>query len=74
MVGYDDLPLSDWVWPALTTIEQPLYEMAVQATTMVLAMSRGDSPISHRMDLAVRLIERQSTAAPSLKASDRSTD
>ncbi|QDP97002.1 LacI family transcriptional regulator [Microlunatus elymi] len=62
VVGYDDLPLSDWVWPALTTIEQPLYEMAVQATAMVLAMSRGEQPISRRIDLAVRLIERQSTA------------
>jgi DNA-binding LacI/PurR family transcriptional regulator len=62
VVGYDDLPLSEWVWPTLTTIEQPLYEMAVQATRLVLALSHGEEPISRRMDLAVRLIERNSTA------------
>jgi len=62
VVGYDDLPLSEWVWPALTTVEQPLYEMAVQGIRLVLALSRGEEPISRRMDLAVRLIERNSTA------------
>lgn len=62
VVGYDDLPLSEWVWPPLTTVEQPLYEMALQATRLVLALSRGEEPISRRMDLAVRLIERNTTA------------
>jgi DNA-binding LacI/PurR family transcriptional regulator len=61
VVGYDDLPLSEWVWPALTTVEQPLYEMAVEATRLVLALSRGEQRLTRRMDLAVRLIEREST-------------
>lgn len=64
VVGYDDLPLTEWIWPTLTTIEQPLYEMAVQGTRLVLGLSRGEKLITHRMDLAVRLIVRQSTAPP----------
>lgn len=62
IVGYDDLPLTEWIWPTLTTVEQPLYEMAAQATRLVLGLARGEQPISHRIDLAVRLIERHSTA------------
>lgn len=61
VVGYDNLPLTEWVWPTLTTIDQPLYEMAVSATQLVLGLSRGEQPISHRIDLAVRLVERRSS-------------
>jgi len=28
VVGYDDLPVAEWIGPALTTIRQPLIEMA----------------------------------------------
>lgn len=62
VVGYDNLPLTEWVWPTLTTIDQPLYEMAAAATQLLLGLSRGEQPLSHRIDLAVRLVERHSTA------------
>lgn len=62
VVGYDDLPLASWIWPRLTTVEQPLVEMAGQATRLVLALARGEQPAVRKMDLAVRLIERESTA------------
>ncbi|GAB3750229.1 LacI family DNA-binding transcriptional regulator [Microlunatus parietis] len=63
VVGYDDLPLASWVWPRLTTVAQPLVEMAGQATRLVLALARGEQPAVRKMDLAVRLVERESTAA-----------
>lgn len=63
VVGYDGLPLGEWVWPSLTTVYQPLQEMAAHATRMVLGLSRGEQPISRRVDLAVRLIERRSSIA-----------
>lgn len=62
VVGYDDLPLASWIWPRLTTVAQPLVEMAGQATRLVLAMARGERPAVRKMDLAVRLVERESTA------------
>lgn len=64
VVGYDNLPLAEWVWPALTTVEQPLADMAAQATRMVLQLSRGEAPPVRRMDLAVRLIARDTTQPP----------
>lgn len=64
VVGYDDLDAATWVDPELTTVEQPLMEMGEQATRLVLALSRGERPSSTRMDLAVSLVVRQSTAPP----------
>ena len=36
VVGFDDLPMSGWVSPPLTTVAQPLAQMAAMATHMVL--------------------------------------
>ncbi|CAN7566755.1 substrate-binding domain-containing protein [Pseudarthrobacter oxydans] len=44
VVGYDDLPLAAWVAPSLTTINQPLSEMAETAVRMILGMARGTDP------------------------------
>ena len=63
VVGYDDLPIARWSSPALTTVHQPLKEMAEEATRLVLRMRDGE-PTSTRMDLGVDLVVRQSTAAP----------
>jgi LacI family transcriptional regulator, xylobiose transport system transcriptional regulator len=62
VVGYDDLSVAEWIGPALTTVRQPLLEMADQATRLVLALARGEQPASTRIDLATTLIVRQSTA------------
>lgn len=64
VVGYDNLDVASWVGPTLTTIDQPLHEMAQQATRLVLELSRGERPSSTRMDLAVSLVVRESTAPP----------
>jgi LacI family transcriptional regulator len=65
VVGFDDLPVSSWVVPRLTTIRQPLAEMAAMAARMVLRMSSGERVDSPRVELATRLIVRESTAPPS---------
>ncbi|ACQ81562.1 transcriptional regulator, LacI family [Beutenbergia cavernae DSM 12333] len=64
VVGYDDLPVAEWIGPALTTIRQPLGEMAATATRMLLALARGETLRNPRMDLAVELVVRGSTAPP----------
>ena len=63
VVGYDDLPIARWSSPALTTVHQPLREMAEEATRLVLRLRDGE-PTSTRMDLGVDLVVRRSTAAP----------
>ncbi|HXM54971.1 MAG TPA: substrate-binding domain-containing protein, partial [Candidatus Dormibacteraeota bacterium] len=64
VVGYDNLPLAAWTDPALTTVNQPLQDMASIATRMLLDLARGtDLPMS-RVDLVTELVLRDSTAPP----------
>ncbi|WP_231946314.1 LacI family DNA-binding transcriptional regulator [Auraticoccus monumenti] len=64
LVGYDDLPLSAWVDPPLTTVHQPLHAMAATATRMVLEPSPTLGASLRRVDLATDLVVRSSTAPP----------
>ncbi len=62
VVGYDNLPLTEWIGPALTTVNQPLKEMAGTATRMLISLARGESIPNRRIDLATSLVVRESTA------------
>lgn len=64
IVGYDDIALSRWMSPQLTTVHQPLRRMGEEATRLVLRMADGQAPETLRMDLATHLVVRGSTAAP----------
>ncbi|MFE9815171.1 LacI family DNA-binding transcriptional regulator [Streptomyces sp. NBC_00236] len=64
VVGFDDLPLTRWIGPPLTTVRQPLIEMAETAARLVLDLGRGRQPATTRVDLATNLVVRNSTAAP----------
>ena len=57
VVGFDDLPMARWAWPPLTTVRQPLTEMAAAATRIVLGQTEQRS-----VELATSLVPRQSTA------------
>ncbi|WP_241003040.1 LacI family DNA-binding transcriptional regulator [Streptomyces sp. CB01881] len=64
VVGFDDLPLARWVGPPLTTVRQPLTEMAETAARLAIDLARGVRPGTLRVDLATSLVERSSTAPP----------
>ena len=64
VVGYDDIPLARWVSPALTTVHQPLKEMAQEASRLVIRMGRAPLDPVTRMDLATSLVVRESSAPP----------
>jgi DNA-binding LacI/PurR family transcriptional regulator len=64
IVGFDDLPVARWVGPPLTTVRQPLVEMAEAAAEMVVALAAGETPTPSRIELATQLIVRESTAPP----------
>ncbi|MFF3379294.1 LacI family DNA-binding transcriptional regulator [Streptomyces sp. NPDC002680] len=64
VVGFDDLPESRWVSPALTTVRQPLSEMAGAAVGLLVRLMAGDRPEGTRTELSTRLVVRGSTAAP----------
>jgi LacI family transcriptional regulator len=66
VIGYDHLPVAAWTDPALTTVNQPLREMAGIATRMLLDLARGAEPASTRIDLVTELVVRESTAPPAM--------
>ncbi|MFF4349587.1 LacI family DNA-binding transcriptional regulator [Streptomyces sp. NPDC001530] len=72
VVGFDDLPESRWATPALTTVRQPLSEMAATALRLLVRMMAGDQPEGTRTELSTRLVERASTGpAPATSWSPR---
>jgi DNA-binding LacI/PurR family transcriptional regulator len=44
VVGFDDLPISCWTDPPLTTVRQPVEEMGARMTAELLAMIDGAAP------------------------------
>jgi len=57
VAGFDDTTLARTVWPPLTTIRQPMFELADTAAQLLL----GGGDIAHKR-LPHELIERRSTA------------
>ena len=65
--GFDDTTLSTAIWPELTTIHQPIADMARTAVDALVAAIRQPAPIRQddsRRILEFTLIRRQSDAAP----------
>ena len=64
VVGFDDLPVVAWMDPPLTTVHQPLTEMAIAATELALSLGRGEKAPQTGLEIATRLTIRNSTAPP----------
>lgn len=64
VIGYDDLPMAAWTGPALTTVNQPLREMAGAATRMLLDLARGVPVPADRIDFVTGLVVRETTGPP----------
>jgi LacI family transcriptional regulator, galactose operon repressor len=63
VAGYDDTQLARIVWPTLTTIHQPTYNMSHCATGLLIDLIRGnDVPRVTRLDFTMQ--KRGSTAPP----------
>lgn len=60
IVGFDDVMISQITNPPITTIHQPIKEMAVTAVDMVIAASEGKT-VPKRTLLPVTLVKREST-------------
>ncbi|MBB1483012.1 substrate-binding domain-containing protein [Tessaracoccus sp. MC1865] len=61
IIGYDDTPLATWATPALTAVRQPLADIGRRAVETAHLIHRGQVPESRHIELATRLIVRQST-------------
>lgn len=60
VVGFDDIPLAQYVTPPLTTVHQPTFEKGVRAArSLILALESGQPAVSETLELA--LVVRSST-------------
>ena len=62
VTGFDDTPMSEIVWPPLTTIRQPIKDLSARAVVM-LVESQSNGSI-HCDFLPFELIVRESTSEP----------
>ncbi len=60
IVGFDDVPMSRYVDPPLTTVHLPIAELAENAGEMVVQMVRGDDPPCRQVLLEAQLVVRES--------------
>jgi LacI family transcriptional regulator len=65
--GFDDTPVAHQLWPALTTIKQPIRAMAKKATELLLKQIKGKDVQLPASILTSTLIVRESTAKPGKK-------
>lgn len=61
VVGFDNIRVSRFVNPSLTTIDQPSYDMGLKAAGMLFQLMEGQVPDRSREVMPFRLIERQSS-------------
>jgi LacI family transcriptional regulator len=64
VVGYDDLEKAGIVTPALTTVRQPLAELGRTAVSLLMRLIEGQRVEALHVELAAKLVLRDSTAPP----------
>lgn len=62
VTGFDNAPASRYIWPSLTTIKQPITEMAVEATRILIRSIRRKPIESLSVTIKDELIVRESSA------------
>ncbi len=61
VVGFDDVPMAQYLHPPLTTLRQPIAEVGERVVQMLLAIIEGEPLKERRVLLLPRLIVRGST-------------
>ncbi len=65
ITGFDDIPMSEYAHPSLTTLHQPLYEIGGMVCTMLIQLIRGEQFDEKNILLKPELMIRQSSGMPS---------
>jgi DNA-binding LacI/PurR family transcriptional regulator len=63
IVGFDDVSMSPYVYPALTTIHLPAIEQGKLATRMLMNLIQGETPAHQQVIMETRLVVRHSCGA-----------
>jgi LacI family transcriptional regulator len=64
VTGFDDTPMSEIVWPPLTTVRQPIRFLAERAVYLIFEAADATIDQTRFEPVAHELILRESTAAP----------
>ncbi|WP_029067918.1 LacI family DNA-binding transcriptional regulator [Jonesia quinghaiensis] len=65
IIGFDDIPLSPYLWPPLTTVRQDFSAVGTALMDVLFRQIRSGQPLTdHRTTIPTELIVRGSTAAP----------
>jgi len=61
IIGFDDIQLTSYVDPPLTTIKQPIFEMGTTAISLLVQLIEGKEKEHPKVELPTQLIIRKST-------------
>jgi len=61
VAGFDDSAAARFIWPPLTTVRQPIRDMAYAAIEYLVALAAAQETPPPRTQLPSRLIERDTT-------------
>lgn len=61
IIGYDDIPQSRLLFPPLSTVRQPAYEMGKEAANLLLHMIKKEPLTETAIQMPVTFIKRQTT-------------
>jgi LacI family transcriptional regulator len=71
VTGFDDTALATTIWPELTTVRQPIAEMARESVQSLVrrvrALRDGEEAAPERVRMDFELVRRQSDAAPRIR-------
>jgi DNA-binding LacI/PurR family transcriptional regulator len=60
IIGFDDAPMSQYLFPALTTIRQPIREAGRKCVEILVSLMKGEEPAERQVLLSPTLITRSS--------------
>ncbi|MCA9872912.1 MAG: LacI family DNA-binding transcriptional regulator [Ardenticatenaceae bacterium] len=64
VAGFDDIPLSAYTTPPLTTIHQPIYDIGRRTCAMLIEIINGRPPANPHILLTPELVVRESSGPP----------
>ena len=63
VIGYDNIYWDDYVYPRLTTVQQPIFNLGAGATKMLIEQISHSSAEARVQNFPVKLIKRDSTSS-----------
>ena len=64
ITGFDDIDITFYIHPALTTVQQPIQSMSEKALKLLLDAVKGEEPQIYLIQVEPKLLVRQSTGPP----------